>query len=76
MQYKNPQVVGLVAHLLIKVVSLPATVKHWLLSLPFVGSYKRFNGYVGTLPAVVVVPEPLSPSVGSIATQVRPAAQP
>ena len=37
MQYKNPQVVGLVAHLLIKVVSLPATVKHWLLSLPFVG---------------------------------------
>ena len=44
MQYKNPQVVGLVAHLLIKVVSLPATVKHWLLSLPFVGSYKRFNG--------------------------------
>ena len=38
MQYKNPHVVGLLAHLLIIVVSLPAVVRHWLPSLLFVGS--------------------------------------
>jgi len=44
MQYKNPHVVGLMEHLLIIVVSLPATVKHCVPSMLFVGSYKRFNG--------------------------------
>jgi len=44
MQYRYPHVDVTVAHLLLKVVSLPAPVTHWVPSLLFVGSYRRFSG--------------------------------
>lgn len=75
MQYKYPHVSGDAAHFDCNDPSLPIVVMQLVPSSELYMSKTRFIGYVGALPALVVDTEPLSPSVGSMAMQVRPGGQ-
>src|SRR5882672_12957087 len=75
-QYRKPHVEGIAVHLLTMAPALLVVVTHGVPSQMFNGSQSRFIAYVIADWPVLVAVVPLSLSVGSIATHVRPLGQP